>query len=212
MDQSELVISILLNNDNAFHYLSAQEIAIFMASCKNARTSKALKNMQNKHRAVYLYDKAWYIMKDAYFILKHYRTINDLDLSRKLFNEHKEIVAAFYNETDDVKDCLSRILLAEYKELLYNLAYDHLDLSYYYDNIFFLATFQNNMLQNLSFCNIDTHIHDQTHYAFMDVDDDYYTFYIQIEKQGKNLLQDDRCIKFNKHAIEGNYTDDEDDE
>lgn len=207
MNNSELVISIVLDNNNAFHYLSAQEIATLMTSCKNAWNSNVLKNMRNKHRALYLYYKAWDIMNEAYFVLKHYRTSKDLALSRKLFKEHKEIVKAFYNETNDVKDCLSRILIAEYKELLYDLAYDYIDNSSYYDYEFLLENFKYNMLQNLTFCNI-THIHDPTHYTFMDIDNNYYKFYIQIEKQGINLLQDVRCKKF-INMIEGIYSDDE---
>jgi hypothetical protein len=210
MDQSELIISIVLDNDNAFHNLSAHETALFMTSCKNAWTSKALQKMHNKHRAMYVYNKAWHLMERACLVLKHYRTLEDLDLSDKLFKEHKEIVASFHNETSEVKDCLSRILIAEYKELLYNLAYDNIDNSSYYHHQFLFEIFKEDMLQNLSFCNIDTHIHDQSHYAFMDIEDDHYKFYTQIEKRGKNLLQDDRCIKF-INMIEGNDTDDEED-
>lgn len=210
MDEAELILSVVLDNDNAFHYLSAKEIAIFMASCKNAYNSNILQKMRNKHRALYLYYKAWYMMKDAHLTLHNYRTLQDLDLSRKMFDKHRDIVREFQNETDDVKDCLSRILAAEYKELLYDLAYDCVDISCYYHYRFLLEKFKYDMLQNLSFCNNAlADIYDPTHYVFMDIDEDYYKFYINIEKHGKNILQDNRCVAF-IDMIEGNDSDSSD--
>lgn len=210
MDKSELILSIVLDNDDAFHYLSAQDIAIFMSSCKNAYNSKVLQKMQTKHRAWYLFYKAWYVMEEAHLVLKHYRTIQDLDLSRKLFAEHKQLVKSFEDETIDIKDCLSRVLIAEYKELLYHLAYDYIDNSSYYHCKHLYESFKYNMLTNLSFCNILTHIHDPTHYVFMNIDSNCYKFYHQIERQGKSALQDAKCKKFIA-IMEGTYDSDDSD-
>lgn len=208
MDQSELVISILLDNHSAFHYLSAHEIGMFMTSCKNAYNSKVLQTMRAKYRAWYLYDKAFNMMDEAHLVLKYYRTSDDLDLSRKLFDNHKQIVKSFDDETIDTKDCLSRILIAEYKELLYGLAYDCVEKSLYYHYEALYQTFRYNMLLNLPYCNIVTHIHDPMHYTFMNIDSTYYTFYNKIEKQGKSVLQDARCKKY-IDMMEGNDNSDD---
>lgn len=121
MDQSHLVLSILLENESAYHQLSAQEIANFMASCKDAYNSKPLQTMRNKHRALYLYNKAWDTIQEAAFVLKTYRTIKDLDLSRKLFEEVKEFVKTFDNEPDAIKDCLSRLHIHHLHLEIYHL-------------------------------------------------------------------------------------------
>jgi len=211
MEISTLVISIVLENDDAFHDLSAKEIAFFMASCKDARESKVLQKMQNKHRALHLYYTALNTIQDAAYVLKKYRTIQDLDLSRKLFADAKEFVRTFDNELEPVKECLSRILIAEYKELLFELAYHYIQESYY-DFAFLFRIFKSNIFEQLSFItpsDIQNGLHDPTHYAFLDLENGYYKFYEKIEVNGINVFQDDKCKKY-VDMIEGRYDSDED--
>jgi len=209
MDKSELILSLILDNNVIFHSFSSKEITCLKVSCKYAYNNKILKNMQNKHRALDLYYISWDMIVEAYQVLKNYRTSEDLILSRKLFNDHKEFVKKLEDESDDIKDCLSRIIIAEYKDLLYNLAYNNIDNSLYYDYKFIFEQIEYEMIEKLTFCNISTHIHDPNHYAFMNIDKNYYKFYDNIEKYGINIFQDKKCKKY-IDIIKGEYDSDGD--
>jgi hypothetical protein len=121
----------------------------------------------------------------------HYaRTPMQKSLSRCMQKECDTMikeVARICQENEDVHDCMSRVIMADYKESLYTQMFQETDTTTT-DFARFMRNLRETVFINeLGICDLQNHVHDPTHYVFNDTE--HYDFYEQFEKHGKNILE-----------------------
>jgi len=178
-NQFDLVLDIVLSDDKAFKCdLSKEQILNLMLCNKEVLTYPNIWRMYCKHYAYYLYNKLHEIIK--MFI----KNRNEEEKEREEFeNKKNEILREIWEESDDILwDCFERLIIAEYKEYVYNCN------SKYYR--YFGADYYDEMCEYVEFINmfdIQNHIHDPIHFMFNNNPRIYY-FYENSEKNGDYVL------------------------
>lgn len=164
MERSDLVLSIVFNNDNAFKNLTKEETRNILLATKISQENQNIKNMIAKYTAEYFYR------------LLHN---NIYDCSKK-----EDILERMYSSSDDIQDCFKRIIMATYKELIYCNKTDDVFSHATYD---MMLEYKKIVYDNEEFYDPYNHEHDPRHYIFAD-GKRCYLFYELFEKHGYNLL------------------------
>lgn len=185
MDLSQLVMSIVFENEEAFKNISKKQLGIICCTTKLASTNKNIIQSWNKYIAYDMYDsivdKLWEAERVS---MKSGYNHEYISISSSICSIMADI-AEFCSYNSDVKDCLQRLVAAEHKEASYNIIYSYRDNDYrrFYSNQrdLFIDTIYDSI-----WFDIHNHIHDPSHYMFADKS---YSFYDKIEKCGNSILE-----------------------
>ncbi len=164
MERSDLVLSIVFENDKTFKDLTKEETANILLATKISQENQNIKNMIAKYTVEYFY-----------------RLLHD-----NIYDEAKkeEVLERMYSASSDIQDCFKRIIMATYKELLYCNKTDDVFSHATYDMI---LEYKKIIYDNEEFYDPYNHEHDHLHYMFTD-NKRCYLFYELFEKHGYYLL------------------------
>lgn len=164
MEQSDLVISIVFDNDNTFKDLTKEETANILLTTKISQQNQNIKNMIAKYSAEYLYRL----------------------LHNNIYNEKKkeELLDKMHASSNDIQDCFKRIMMAIYKEIIYCNKTDDVFSHVTYD---MMLEYKKIIHNNEEFYDPYNHEHEPKHYMFAD-NKRCYLFYELFEKHGYKLL------------------------
>jgi hypothetical protein len=175
---TELALSVLINNDNVFKDLTKEQTITILLTFKDAKHNKSIQQMQVKYMVYSIYNK----LHSAVISLVFANKKQDLD---KIIASQADINTCFHKiqENDmEVQESFSRLLVAEFKELVYNSKYDPCfekiedDIMTVYENIVPVEDALN-------------HKHDPTHYMFSEKPY-WYSFYEMLECNGGSVFDD----------------------
>lgn len=200
--QSELAMSIVFDNDKAFRNLTRAQTIMLLLTTKFAATNKGVTMMRTKHYAWHLYNQIYDKMEQAAHATKYAKNEIDRQHVYQLFREQDGMIANISHENEEIKDCMRRIVVSEYKEHLFKLVY-HQDNTTLEDLFHLLkCAFMDKYPETYLF-----HSHDQQHYLFECMN---YRFYEVFEMHDKDMLDDPQCKKFLR-SIEYDSDDGDDD-
>ena len=188
MNQSELVFSLIFDNEDALKTISKQQIGILCCTTKLAMSNNNIMQLRNKYMALDMYDSVLNKINEALFTLYNGGSAITVAKYKDLCNEAHNLMTDIYDfccYNADVKDCLEMYIMAEYKETTYNIMYSYRDNRYRHFHDMLSQVFIHNM--HTSVCDdVYNHIHDPNHYVF---DGKKYKFYEEVEKQGNSVLE-----------------------
>jgi hypothetical protein len=188
MNQSELVFSLIFENEEAFKDISKQQIGIVCNTTKLAMSNNNIIQLRNKYMAFDMYNSVSDKINEALFTLYNGGGAITVAKYKDLCNEAHNLMADIYDfccYNPDVKDCLEMIIMAEYKEATYNIIYSYRDNRYRHFHEMLSQVFVDNL--HTSVCDdVYNHIHDPNHYV---IGGKTYKFYDEVEKHGNSVLE-----------------------
>jgi hypothetical protein len=182
MDMSELVMSIVFDNEEAFKNTSKQQIGIICNTTKLAVSNNTIMQLRQKYMALDMYNSVSNKLDEALFTLHNGGGPKTVAKYTALCNEAHDMMADIYDfcyYNADVKECLEMVIMAEYKEATYNIVYSYRDNSYREMYHLYEQVFNN-------YIDIYNHIHNPYHYVF---NGKKYNFYEEVEKHGDSVLE-----------------------
>ena len=185
---SELVMSIVFDNDSTFQWLTKQQTKNVLLTNKQASKNKNAIAMRNKYYALKLYYDLYALVYKVGTAVHYARTPMQKSLSRRMQRECDVIIkntSKICYENEGVCDCMSRIIIADFKESLYTEMYNHNDTEF---ARFMRALCASVFINELKICNVQNHVHDPTHYVFHGAKQ--YTFYEKFEKHGLSMIEE----------------------
>jgi hypothetical protein len=110
----------------------------------------------------------------------------DDDTIKASQNKIDKTLRKVYNGDDETFDAFVRLVLAEYKEKIYDNIYDAC-----YDNVEgkILMEYHQLITEDAHLYDVHNHQHDPTHYMFND-DKHFYSFYEMVESNGGSILEE----------------------
>lgn len=197
MNQSELVMSIVFDNEEIFKWLTPRQTHILLLTSKASAANKSVQAMRSKHYAMRMY-------YDMYGMIYEIATTSSTAEKKEHVRLQKQcaklikFAANICAKEEAIKDCLSRKIMAAYKEGIYTIMYTEINSTA--RSVFFLA--ESALINELGICDVEDHKHDPNHYVFEK--DEYYTF-----------CEMDECIMSKYHnwynGDDSDYSDDSDD-
>jgi hypothetical protein len=199
MDMSELVMSIVFENEEAFKDISKKQIGIICKTTKLATESITIMQMRNKYMAFDMYNSVSNKLNEALYTLYNGGCPETVAKYEALCSEAHDIMADIYDfcsYNPDVKDCLQMLIMAEYKEATYNIVYSYRDNKYRHFHTMLSQVFIENL--HTSVCDdVYNHFHEPHHYVF---DGKKYMFYDKVEINGNSILEIYDDIFFNSDS------------
>ena len=153
---------------------------------KTTKTSKHVSNMHKKWSAMSLYSDIYVYVTDivyATYYLNNNRDRTSIHQLQRECDKYLEYVKDLCNKDVELKDCLAKIINADYRQSLYNKYYQIYDHeSKLMMELLFYDVCEEIYVQKLDICDVENYKHDPTHYLFDD--GYYYAFYEKLEKDG----------------------------
>jgi len=164
MDKAELIIDIVFRLETTFDNLTRDEcVNIFHTFPKYIKVNKNIKEAFNKYLTHHIYNTiSTYVMSSSYLCLL------GLQEKKTYFDENKaglDNILAMIKQ-DEIRNCFESLLIAEYKEILFEDSYDS-----YYNNKYDMQIIDLiiDYYFNDDITRILNHKHDENHYMFRDV-------------------------------------------
>ena len=178
---TEQALTIVLSDDGLFNNLTKDQTLMMLLTFKDAKYNKGIQEMKIKHKTYSIYNK----LHSAIISLAFANNKNDLT---KILDSHARINSLLnqvYESDANAQDAFIRLMMAEYKELVYNSIYDP-----YFDRIeaALHGIYEKIVTEKEEYFDVQNHCHDPTHYMFADMK--LYDFYDMIECKGLNILCD----------------------
>jgi len=181
MTNYELVMELVLEHDDAFKELTFQQTKNLILTTKKATMSKNVMRMHRKYTAFAIYNDIYHYIMDIVNAVYYSKKRNTPHVNR-IQRECDDCLDSVYNlclEDAELKDCLARIINADYRDALYRKYYEIVTddfLLLYYDLC------EEIYIKKLGICDVENYKHEPTHYMFTD---GYpYIFYDELEKDG----------------------------
>jgi hypothetical protein len=183
VDQAHLVFSVLFENDNAFEELSKESCKNLLdVSCSMCVKNKNIKQAMNKYQITHLH-------KLVQQNVRKMMITNDEETKDLLLQNQQAIFDSITNE--EILDGLKRLLIANFKELVYESMYfphftdeESDEMQEYFELI--KRHFGENAAYN--------HVHDPSHYLFSG-EPCYYMFYYYVEIKGTSIMDHSICLE-----------------
>jgi hypothetical protein len=182
MDRSDLVLSIVFDCKETFNEISKEHTANVIMATKMSETNVNITLMKNKYSAEHLYDK----FHSAVISLVFAKDKDDKDKQESSKEKIVNVFDVLNNSSDEVYDYFCMLLMAEYKEMIFNSICDptfenvEADILEEYDSII-----DND--ENLYYI-AQEHYHDPNHVVFQNKPS-CYSFYYMAEAKGLNIIE-----------------------
>jgi len=177
-------MQLVLEHDDAMKNLTYEQTKNVILTTKTANESKNVVCMRKKYTAVNLYNGIYnYIMEIGYAT---YYSNNNRDRSyihqlERECDNCLNYVRSVLNEDEELKDCLAKLINADYRDALYNQYYELVTNDF---ELLFYDLCDDIYVKKLGICDVENYKHDPTHYMF--IDGYPYRFYDELEKDGKS--------------------------
>ena len=187
MSNRDLVFDIVLDNAEAFQNINAhQTMNILLTTkraCKINHIIETCKKYAAKKQARAMFFETYELFRTASYYLQGITTYGGIETHEHAIQKIKENVEkmrAACETNKELKNCLEMLIMAEYKENLFCIMYcvwkEHKM------SIVSMQLFEEYFIYTLAICDLNTHMHDHSHYVFDDDDKEFYDFHT-IEKQ-----------------------------
>jgi len=196
MERSELVMDIVFSNEQTFKGLSVNEWCVIRTTSKDVEKNQNIINAALRFRVCNTYNEVYSkIVNSCYTLNKAYSEKQRAE-AQAMFEEANNLVkqiAEICNSDSDFRDCLYRLIMAEYKENLYDMLFDtniqHMDR-------FIYAMARSSFIKNLALGNPKKYIHDPEHFMF-----ERYTYkFHDFEKTNGSIIAAKRIEEREKHV------------
>jgi hypothetical protein len=164
MDRSGLVMELVFSNQQTFKGLSDFEVCVLQRTSKIIQKNENIMNAILKFRVYNAYDELYFLIVDGCYATHHaYNEVHRKE-AHAIFERTHEVrkhIAEKCKSDSAFRDCFSRLVMAEYKENLYDMTYDpsveHMD-RFIYDMS------RSYFVRDLALGNPKKYIHDPDHF------------------------------------------------
>lgn len=177
---TELALSIVFDNTNCFKNLNKEQTKMLIFTCKDAQLNSNVQQMRIKYSVMHLCEE----VKDLVTSLVFARQNEDVQKIDNILVKINTIIYNIYVRDDELSDAFIRLMMAEYKEMIFDSIYDPslLDI-----DLYILDEYDQIIIDNEELFDPYNHYHDPTHYMFADTEY-VYSFYELCEKDGHSIL------------------------
>lgn len=174
MQQSELVMSLVLLNEQTFKNLSKEDVKKIVMTTKIVKENKNIERQYNTYKAIDLYNKLHKVVIGYVFGKQTDETIN-------------ELISHVYKSNEEIQKNFFNLMISEYKEYVYNSIYD----PYFEDTEIKIMDKYECIIKSDEQIQerLCKHVHEASDEIYERA---YYMFHEMVEKYGYSILDENR--------------------
>ena len=166
MERSELVMDIVFSNEETFKGLSVNEWCVIRTISKIVEKNQNIINAALRFRVSNTYNELYLKIVNGCYATNNAYSEKQRAEAHAMFEEADDIVkqiAEICNSDSAFRDCLSRLIMAEYKENLYDMLFD---INIHHMDRFIYGMARSYFIKKLALGNPKKYIHDPEYFMF----------------------------------------------